>query len=160
VSDRPSQHPTDKLAPVPVIPRAPRAPLVDGPQLADGAVVPVAEESPPASIPTSPPPPVFTELQRMSRRPSPVPPPPSSREDARHHDSRSFTLPGPYAIPKLIVESTDLSWFELNDDTRGIVPFIDGTRTIAEIARERGIPPREAQLRLADLRARGIIELS
>ncbi len=158
MSDRPSRHPTGRM-PLPDIPRAPRPPQVDRSSMADSAVVPVAEEVPPASVPTSPPPPVFTELQRMSGRPSPVPPPPSTRDDGRKHDSRSFTLPGPHAVPRLIVDPADLSWFELSEETRGLVPLIDGKRSVNDIARQKGIAPREAQLRLADLRARSIIEL-
>jgi hypothetical protein len=145
---------------LPEIPRAPRPPHVDRPSSPESAVVAIAEEVSPASVPTSPPPPVFSELQRMSRRPSPAPPPPSTREEQRHHDSRSFTLPGPHAVPKLIVDPTDLSWFELPEETRALIPLIDGARTVTLIARERGLPPREAQLRLADLRSRGIIEMT
>jgi hypothetical protein len=68
-------------------------------------------------------------------------------------------LPGPHAVPKLLVDAADLNWFEVNDESSGLVPLIDGTRTVSRIAEERGIPPREAQLRIADLRARGIVEL-
>lgn len=93
----------------------------------------------------------------MSGHPSPLPPP--AREEPRA-DSRSFTLPGPHAVPKLLVDAADLNWFEVNDESRGMVSLIDGTRTVARIAEERGIPPREAQLRIADLRARGIVDLS
>ncbi len=94
----------------------------------------------------------------MSRHPSPAPPP-VKRDEPRGHDSRSFTLPGPHAVPKLLVDLSDLSWFELGDDTRALVPFIDGVRTVADIARDRKMAPREAQLRLAALRSRGVIEL-
>jgi hypothetical protein len=125
--------------------------------LPESAVVPVAEEVSPASIPTSPPPAVFTELRRMSGRPSPIPP--SVRDESRPHDSRSFTLPGPQAVPKLLVDSADLSWFELAEETRALIPLIDGARSVAQIARDRGIHCREVQLRLADLRARGVIEV-
>jgi hypothetical protein len=62
-------------------------------------------------------------------------------------------------VPKLIVDPADLSWFELSEETRGLVPLIDGKRSVSDIARQKGIAPREAQLRLADLRARSIIEL-
>jgi hypothetical protein len=125
----------------------------------ESGVLPVAEELPPASVPTSPPPPVFSELQRMSRHPSPAPPPAAKQEESRRHDSRSFTLPGPSAVPRLVVDPSDLSWFDLGEDARALVPFIDGVRTVADIARDRKIAPREAQLRLADLRSRGVIEL-
>jgi hypothetical protein len=155
VSDRPSRHPTGRVA-LPEIPRAPRPPQVEL-SLTESAVVPVADEVAPASVPTSPPPPVFTELQRMSRRPSPVPP--STPDEPRHHDSRSFTLPGPHAVAKLLIDPADLNWFELGEETRALVPLIDGVRTVALIARERRIPPREAQLRIADLRSRGIVEI-
>jgi hypothetical protein len=81
------------------------------------------------------------------------------RDEARRLDSRSMTLPGPSAVPKVAVHGSDLSWFDLGDDARALLPLIDGVRTVAQIARDRGIAAREVQLRLADLRARGVIEM-
>jgi hypothetical protein len=108
-------------------------------------------------MPTLPPPPAFTELRRMSGHPSPVPP--AAHEEPRSHDSRSFTLPGPDAVPRLLIAPADLNWFELQDETRAIVPLVDGARSVIQIAGLRGIAPREAQLRVADLRSRGIVEI-
>jgi hypothetical protein len=144
---------------LPEIPRAPRSPRLDARPESAGRPH-AADEQPSSSMPTLPPPPAFTELRKLSGHPSPLPPPPHDpREDARNHDSRSFTLPGPHAVPRLAVDPADLSWFEISDDARGIVAFVDGTRTITRIAEDQGIAPREAQLRIADLRARGIVEL-
>ncbi len=156
---------------LPQIPPAPKAPRLHRDETSENAapsgVMPVADEVAPTSAPTSPPPPIFTELQKQSRRPSPLPParpardlaPDEERADSRRYDSRSMTLPGPSAVPKLTVHGSDLTWFDLGDEARALLPLIDGVRTVAQIARDRGIPAREAQLRVADLRARGVIEM-
>jgi hypothetical protein len=95
----------------------------------------------------------------MSGHPSP-PPFASLREEPRATDSRSYTLPGPHSIPRLIVDPSDLSWFEIQDEkTRNLVPLIDGQRSVLRIAKDQGIPPREAQLRIADLLSRGVVEV-
>ena len=156
---------------LPQIPPAPKPPRFTRDEMAESAspsgVLPLADEAPPQSAPTSPPPPIFTELQNRSRHPSPLPPARTAREltadeervEARRLDSRSMTLPGPSSVPKVTVHGSDLTWFDLGDDARALLPLIDGVRTVAQIARDRGIPAREAQLGVADLRARGVIEM-
>jgi hypothetical protein len=156
---------------LPQIPPAPKPPRFRRDEMSQSAspsgVIPVADEAPPHSAPTSPPPPIFTELQKKSRHPSPIPPArpakdltlDEERADSRRFDSRSMTLPGPSSVPKVTVHGTDLTWFDLGDEARALLPLIDGIRTVAQIARERGIPAREVQLRVADLRARGVIEM-
>jgi hypothetical protein len=74
-------------------------------------------------------------------------------------DSRSFTLPGPDAVPRLVVDAGDMLWFDVPEESREVVELVDGTRSILVIAKERGLVPREVQLRIADLRSRGIVEL-
>jgi hypothetical protein len=166
VSDRPSRHPAGKVV-LPDIPRAPRAPRVGqgfdhgalAPRLLPALAVQASEEDQPSSgLPTVPPPATFNELQRMSARPSPAPVPPA-KDDPKRHDSRSFTLPGPDAVPRLLVDPADQSWFDISEESRSLLSFVDGRRSISRIARDRGIAPREAQLRIADLRDRGIVEL-
>jgi hypothetical protein len=172
VSKRPSDHPTRRMA-SPQIPRAPRPPRFGRGDIAESAsssgVLPVAEEvpGPTQAAPTSPPSPIFDELRNQSRHPSPLPTlrkakgltAEEERAESRRFDSRSMTLPGPSSVPKVAVHGSDLTWFELGDDARALLPLIDGVRTVAQIARDRGIAAREAQLRLADLRSRGVIEM-
>jgi hypothetical protein len=146
---------------LPKIPPAPKAARFERGAVPESAPsVPVAAEALPQSAPTSPPPPIFKELRNRSRHPSPLPMPPvPERDEPKRFDSRSMTLPGPGSVPKVAVHGSDLSWFDLGDDARALLPLIDGVRTVAQIARDRGIAAREAQLRLADLRARGVIEM-
>ncbi|MGH7436416.1 MAG: hypothetical protein ACRENE_12155 [Polyangiaceae bacterium] len=147
-----------KIPPAPKPPRFGREAIAEGGS--PGGVAAAADDALPQSAPTSPPPPIFTELRNRSRHPSPLPMPPAQgRDDARRFDSRSMTLPGPSAVPKVAVHGSDLSWFDLGEDARALLPLIDGVRTVAQIARDRGIAAREVQLRLADLRSRGVIEM-
>jgi hypothetical protein len=108
--------------------------------------VPTAADAMPAA---------FAELQRVSRNPLPL----SSRDETRNIDSCSFTLPSSYAIPKLTVDPRDLDWFDVNEELLGFLAFVDGVRTISQIADERGERPTEVQLRIADLRDRGVVLL-
>jgi hypothetical protein len=127
----------------------------------DGALAPSLpgeDDDPSSSLPTVPPPATFSQLRQMSAHPSPVPSPPSA-DDPKGHDSRSFTLPGPDCVPRLLVDPADQSWFDISDDSQALLSLIDGRRTISRIALDHGISPREAQLRIADLRDRGIVEL-
>jgi hypothetical protein len=161
VSDRPSRHPTGKVL-LPDIPRAPRAPEL-GQEFGEGALATRLhdeDEHPASGLPTVPPPATFSELQQLSARPSPAPLPPSRNELKGNHDSHSFTLPGPDSVPRLLMDPADLSWFDIGDDARALLDLVDGRRSVTDIASDRGISPREAQLRIADLRDRGIIELS
>jgi|HubBroStandDraft_1064217.scaffolds.fasta_scaffold446144_1 hypothetical protein len=79
--------------------------------------------------------------------------------DTPHVDSGSLTLPSAYAIPKLMVDPKDLDWFDVNDEILGFLSFVDGVRTIAQIADARGERPSVVQLRVADLRDRGVVLL-
>lgn len=154
MSDRPSRHPTGKVV-LPDIPRAPRAPQGLS---ALAPSLPEEDDDPSSSLPTVPPPATFSQIRQMSAHPSAVPAPPSN-DDPRGHDSRSFTLPGPDSVPRLLVDLADQSWFDIGDDSRALLALVDGTRSVGRIATDHGISPREAQLRIADLRDRGIIEL-
>jgi hypothetical protein len=71
----------------------------------------------------------------------------------------SLTLPRSSAVPKLIVAPDDLPWFNLDEQVQGILALIDGVRTIAEIARRTATSVGELQLRIADLRDRGVIQV-
>jgi hypothetical protein len=79
--------------------------------------------------------------------------------DAPHLDSESLTLPSAYAIPRLMVDPKDLDWFDVNDEILGFLSFVDGVRTISQIADARGERPNVVQLRVADLRDRGVVLL-
>ena len=79
--------------------------------------------------------------------------------DTPHGDSGSLTLPSAYAIPKLMVDPKDLDWFDVNDEILGFLSFVDGVRTIEQIADARGERPSVVQLRVADLRDRGVVLL-
>jgi hypothetical protein len=134
VKERPSRRPTLKMT------RAEQAPIPPAPG------VPTEADPLPAA---------FAELQRLSSHPVAMPP----RHDARRIDSLSFTLPSAYAIPKLMVDPRDLDWFDVNEEALGFLAFVDGVRTISQIADERGERPAEVQLRIADLRDRGVVLL-
>lgn len=71
----------------------------------------------------------------------------------------SLTLPTASAVPKLIVANDDLAWFNLDEPMHTILALIDGVRTIAEIARGTATSAGEVQLRIADLRDRGVIHV-
>jgi hypothetical protein len=87
----------------------------------------------------------------------PAPGVPTIPGDAQHVDSGSLTLPSAYAIPKLMVDPKDLDWFDVNDEILGFLSFVDGVRTISQIADARGERPNVVQLRVADLRDRGVV---
>jgi DNA-binding Lrp family transcriptional regulator len=53
----------------------------------------------------------------------------------------------------------DVPWFDFDEQVQGILALIDGVRTIAEIARRTATSPGELQLRIADLRDRGVIRV-
>lgn len=71
----------------------------------------------------------------------------------------SLTLPSSTAVPKLIVAQDDLPWFNLDEQMARLATLIDGTRTIAELARRTATSAGEVQLRIADLRERGVIRV-
>jgi hypothetical protein len=71
----------------------------------------------------------------------------------------SLTLPSSSAVPKLVVAQDDLAWFNLDEPMERLLTLIDGMRTIAELARRTGTSAGEVQLRIADLRERGIIRV-
>ena len=121
--DRPSRHPTRKLARVGA-PHVPPAPVV--PKLA-------AEDKTPTARPVA--------------------------VKSRSRQTDSLTLPSSRAVPKLIVAHDDLPWFNLADQMHRILALVDGMRSIAELARRTATTAREAQLRIADLRARGVIRV-
>jgi hypothetical protein len=73
----------------------------------------------------------------------------------RRIDSSSATLPSAYAIPKCLVERADIDWFA--PLTARVLALVDGTRTIQQIADDVPMALGEAQLRIADLKERGII---
>jgi len=75
------------------------------------------------------------------------------------HTSHSITLPSPYVVPKLLMAFDDVPWFDFDEQVQGILALIDGVRTIAEIARRTATSPGELQLRIADLRDRGVIRV-
>lgn len=76
---------------------------------------------------------------------------------AETRPSQQATLPGPHIVPRRLVESVDLEWFDTDDVGRNLALLADGTRNIKELAALMGIAIGEAQLRIADLRERTIV---
>jgi len=76
-------------------------------------------------------------------------------EGPRRLDSSSATLPGPYAVPRCLVEQGDIEWFA--PLTARVLALVDGTRSIQQIAADAPMGLGEAQLRIADLKERGVI---
>jgi hypothetical protein len=52
-----------------------------------------------------------------------------------------------------------LVWFDVPETTRSIAELVDGERPIAVLAQLGGWPLGEVQLRIADLRDRGLVSL-
>jgi hypothetical protein len=77
--------------------------------------------------------------------------------DQRRVDSSFTTLPSAYAIPRCLVERADIDWFA--PLTARVFALVDGTRTIQQIADDIPMNLGEAQLRIVDLKERGIIEV-
>jgi len=78
-------------------------------------------------------------------------------EGPRRIDSSSTTLPSAYVIPRRLVERADIEWFA--PLTARVLALVDGARTIQQIADDTSMALGEAQLRIADLKERGIIEV-
>jgi hypothetical protein len=94
-----------------------------------------------------------------SRKPTARPPPVSSdsRKRKRGHDSGTPTLPGPYAVPRLLVAAADLAWFELDEVALRAAEMVDGRRTIQDIADRVRAKVGVLQLMVADLREKGVV---
>jgi len=77
--------------------------------------------------------------------------------EPRRIDSSSATLPSAYAIPRRLVEVERADVESFAPLTARVLALADGTRTIQQIAYEIAMALGEAQLRIADLRVRGIV---
>lgn len=77
----------------------------------------------------------------------------------RRFNSRSITLPSPFVVPKLLMAFDDVPWFDFDERTQGLVALIDGACTIAELSERTAMSAGELQLRIADLRDRGVVGL-
>lgn len=88
---------------------------------------------------------------------TPVAGPAAVKDGSRQTDS--LTLPSSSAVPKMIVAHDDLPWFNLDEPMQSVLALVDGVRTIVEIARRTATSTGELQLRIADLRDRGVIQV-
>ncbi len=77
----------------------------------------------------------------------------------RRFNSQSVTLPSPYVVPKLLMAYDQVPWFNFDERTQSLVALIDGVRTIAELSERAVMSAGELQLRIADLRDRGVVGL-
>jgi hypothetical protein len=57
----------------------------------------------------------------------------------------------------VLVATADLPWFDLDEASAKVLELVDGRRTIQEIAERLRTKVGELQLRVADLREKGLV---
>lgn len=60
------------------------------------------------------------------------------------------------SVPRVVVAPEDVGWFDLDDDTRGLLALVDGRNSVAEIAARSTAP--NILSTLEQLEQRGVIE--